>query len=371
MGARREYTESLPLITATDERSKKMIVQELMKSYLYYRLREAGNVINVHDTLEVPMYIAPPASGKWVDKGDTLPDGNTTAAAMGYWTNRYVVFPSGFDTLELWQKEGDPSQVINLATLRSTELAWAVRRTLSAAVFTGAGGKQPDGLSTILEKSAPSAQTAVVGGINKATKAWWRNQYVQLTSNFGTIAAGTTIPAGLLAALQLKDRTTVGTMIPSDLVTQKDVFYMFRRAMLEISTPHHLISDRKTANFGHKNFQFDGSYLAWDPNCPADTIYSLHLEDTFDPDVTGDPKDKAKLDRDLEDVGVKSPLELNGSFAIIQHPNIVMRRIDTRRPFRQLQEVSWMMTSFNLGVNRMSDHGVAGSDNGSRWSTWT
>ena len=371
MGARREYTENWQLIQATDERAKVLVVQELLKSYFYYRMLEANNVINIYDTLEVPMYIAPPALGKWFDKGDFLPDHQTTAAAMGYWTNRYCVFPSGYDVLEMMQKEGDPQQLFDLSELRAAELAWAIRRTLASAVFNGTGGKQPDGLATIIEKLAPGAQVVVVGGIDKATKAWFRNKFVQLTANFGSIAAGTTLPAGLLAAMQLKDQCTNGTLVPSDLVTGKAVFDMFRRAMLEISTPYHMISERKTAEYGHKNFMFDGAYMGWDPNCPADTIYALHLEDKFDPDKTGDPRDKAKLDRDLEDIGVKSPFQLKGSLGISMHPKIKMRKIAPRSPYRQLSETEWTITSFNLHVNRMADQGVAGSDNGSRWSTWS
>lgn len=371
MGSRREYTESFPLIQAIDERSRKLVVQELNKSYFYYRMLAANNVMNVHDTLEVPMYITPPALGKWIDKGDVLPDATTTAAAMGYWTNRYCVFPSGVDLLEMMQKEGDPQQIFNISDLRAAEVAWAARRTLAYALFNGTGGKQPDGLTTIIEKLAPTAQVAVVGGINKATKAWFRNKYVQLTANFGSIAAGSTLPAGFLAALQLKDQTTIGTLVPSDLLTGQAEFRVWRRAMLEVSSPYHLITERKMAEYGFKNFMFDGSYLGWDPNCPADTLYALHLQDTFDSERVGDPRDRVKMDSDLEDIGVKNPFDLSGSLALIMHPKIKMRRIAPRTPYRHLQETSWIITSLNLGCNRMSDQGVGGSDNGSRWSTWS
>lgn len=371
MGARREYTESLALIEAIEDRSKKMVIQELRKSYLWYRLTSAGNVMKVYNTKEVPFYIAPPQLGKWIDKGDTLPDAASQAAAMGYWTNRYVVVPSGFDVLEMMQKEHDPSQVIDRADLRAAEVAWALRRTLCDAAWNGAGGKQPDGLTTIVEASTPATQAAVVGGVNKATKAWFRNQYVQLTANFGTIAAGTTLPAGILAALSLIEQCTVGTLVPSDLITTKAVFGMFKRAMLEMSTPYHLITDRETAKFGFKNFMFDGSYLAWDPSCPTDKMYALHLAEVFDPDRTGDPKDKAKLDTDLEDLGKTNVFDLNGSFAIIQHPDIIMRKIAPRSPYRQLQQTEWTIHSFNLGVMRLADQGVLGDAGGSQLSTWS
>lgn len=367
--SRREYTENLRLIEALDERMNKLVVQELNKSYLYYRLRGAGNVMKVYDAKQVPFYIAPPQLGKWITRGDMLPDAQATAAAMGYWTNRYCVVPSGFDMLEMMEKEHDPNQVWEQADLRSAEVAWALRRTLSSALWSGAGGKQPDGLSTIIEKAAPGSQTAVVGGVDKATKAWFRNQYVQLTASFGTIAAGTTLPAGILAAMTLIQQTTVGTLVPSDLITTKACFNLFKRAMLEMSTPYHLITERKTAEFGFRTFTFDGMRLAWDPSCPADSIYSLHIDEVFDPDRTNDPRDKAKLDADLEDIGKNSVFELNGSLALIKHPNINMRRIAPRSPYRHLQSTEWILDSLNLGVMRMSDQGVGGSSS-SYWETW-
>ena len=371
MGARREYTENLALIEAIEDRMKKLVVQEMTKNYLWYRLKSAGNVMKVYDTKEVPFYIAPPQLGKWIVKGDTLPDAQSSAAAMGFWTNRFVVVPSGFDMLEMMQKEHDPSQVIDRADLRAAEVAWALRRTLASAAWNGPGGKQPDGISTIIEAAAPASQTAVVGGVNKASKPWFRNQYVQLTANFGSIAAGTVLPAGILAALSLIEQCTIGTLVPSDLITTKAVFSLFKRAMLEMSTPYHLITERKAATFGFQNFMFDGSYLAWDPQCPADKLYALHLSEVFDSDRTGDPRDKTKLDADLEDIGKSNVFDLNGSFAIIKHPNIDMRRIAPRSPYRQLQQTEWVMDSFNIGVMRLSDNGVLGDNGGSKLSTWS
>lgn len=371
MGAQQEYTENFSLIEAIADRSKKMVVQEMLKSYLYYRMKSAGNVMKVYDTKEVPYYIAPPQLGKWITKGDTLPDAQTQAAAMGFWTNRFVVIPSGFDMLEMMQKEHDPSQIIDRAGLRSAEVAWALRRTLCDAAWNGPGGKQPDGITTIIEAAAPAAQVAVVGGVDKALKTWFRNQYVQLITPFGVIAAGTTLPAGVLAALSLIEQCTVGTLIPSDLITDKAVFGMFKRAMLEMNTPYSLITDRETAKFGFKNFMFDGSYLAWDPNCPADKLYALHLGEVYDPDRTGDPRDKTRLDADLEDIGKTDIFDLNGSFAMIKHPDINMRRIAPRSPYRQLQQTEWIVDSFNIGVSRLADQGVLGDDGGSKLSTWS
>lgn len=372
MGSVRQYTESDPLILAVAERRRSLVVQELVKSYMFHRIMSVGNVLNVYDTMEVPFYISPPQLGKWITKGDVLPDaGSAGLKAMGYLTNRYLVVPSGYDMLEMMEKEGDPSQVFDKLELQAMEVAWAMKRTMSNAIWNGTGGKQPDGLATIIEAATPATQVAVVGGVDKATAYWFRNQYVQLTANFGSIPAGSTLPAGFLAMLTLLQQCTVGTLFPSDLVTTKAIFNLVKRGMLEISSAMHLITERKTAEFGFRNFLFDGAYLAWDPACPADKMYALHLSETYDSERTGDPRDKGKLDWDLETLGKKSFLELNGSIGYCQHPRIKMRKIAPRSPYRHLQQTEWILDSFNPFVMRMSDQGVLGDNGGSKMSTWS
>lgn len=364
------FSDNKYLIEKGFDRLKYLSMQEMTKSYLYYRIMAAGEMIDVYSNKEVPVYTGVPASGTWYSKGDPLPDYSPGRAEMGVATTRYVVFPNGRDTFEDMLEEGDPSIIFGKEELRNAEQAWAIRRTLSSAIFNGQGGKMPDGLSYALEKLTPPNQVKVITGIDKAAKAYWRNQYFRLTSNFGTIAAGTTIPAGILGFLSLKSLCTIGMMEPSDFCTTKAAWENFRRAMLEISQPMNFITERKLAEFGHKGFRIDGSDISWDPNCPADTLYALHLKDSPSAEVNNAPGAKGKFDTDFEDIGLKSPLSTDGNLAIGMHPRIKMRKLSARSPLRQLAETSWIITSFNLFFRHMARFGVAGSDNGSRWSTW-
>jgi len=364
------YTEVPKAVQLLDTRIRKLVVQELVKNYLWYRMRSSGQMVKCYETIEVPMYISPPTLGKWIGQGDTLPDASSGAVAMGEATNRFVVVPSSIDLLDQMIHENNPDKLYNQMDLVSNETAWAMRRTLNDGVWNGAGGKQPDGIATAIEKAAPGAQTQTVMGVNKATKAWFRNQYVQLTSNFGTIAPGSSIPAGFLAMLSLIQLCTNGTLKPTDLITTQAIFEVIRRGMLETSSPYHMITQYETAELGFENFKFYGSWIAWDPNCTADSMYALHLSESFDPKFTGDPRDKAKLDTDLEDIGANSLFELDGSLSLMFHPNINMRRIAARSPYHQLTQTEWMIHAINVAYMRMADQGVAGSSGGSMWSTW-
>jgi len=365
------YTEQSKAIQLLDTRLRKLVVQELVKSYLYYRMRSSGSMVKCYEIIQVPMYVSPPQLGRRISYNDMLPDASTTATAMGEATNRYVVVPSGLDMLYQMVHENNPDKIYDMADLKSAEVAWALRRTISAGLWNGTGGKQPDGIATAIEKDPPGSQSQVVMGVDKAIKAWFRNKYVQLTQNFGYLASGSAIPAGFLALLSLIQQATNGTLKPSDLITTQAIFEMIRRGMIEYSSPHHMMTEYKKAQMGFESFTFYGSNIAWDPNCPDDSVYALHLNEVYDPDWTGDPRDKAKMDADLEDIGADSIFEINGSLTQLGHPNIQMRRIAPRSPYRQLVQTEWILHSTNIAYMRMSDQGVAGSDNDSRWSTWS
>ena len=369
-GSRQEYSENFDFVRTLENRQKKLVAQELEKSYMFKRFKETSQVMKCYDNVEVPVYLGPGTAGKWMKRGDLLPDAADSALAKGYFNNRYLAVPAGIDLIDQWENEGNPGALFKLAEFNQFEAKLAHFRAMSFAMINGTGGAQPDGLSTILEKAAPAAQTAVVGGINKATKTWWRNQYVQLTSNFGFIAPGTTIIAGFLALLQLIRQCTVGTLVPSDLVTTQNIFENTKRGMLEVGVPQYMLQKRQHAEYGVQSFKFDGQDMSWDPQVPSDTVYCLHLRDEFEPERTGE-KDKTKMATDFESVAKSSVLDLSGGLFRIINPNVQMRNIAPRSPYRHLSQTQWWVDSHNNGVFRISDHGVAGSDNGSRWSTWS
>lgn len=367
------YTEIEKLIAKMPNRVRMLALQSLTKNYLYYRIRAAGSMLQCHTTVEIPFYLSAPNLGKWITYGDRLPDTSSRQVAMGEATNRYLVVPISVDQLRAMEAEGDNTRIYNDLELATLESSWAMRRNLASATWNGTGGREPDGLTTMIEAAAFGSQSATVMGVDKSTKAWFRNKYVELAQNFGYIAPGTTLPAGFIALLSLIRQTTVTTQRPSDLITTQDIFETIKRGMLEISSPMHMINSEQDAHFGFEGFKFNGSVVSWDSQAPTDRIYSLHLSPNYDPKRVnnGAPNDTARLDRDLEEVGAKGIFDLESSLGIVGHPKIQFRKIEARRPYRELSETSWIMTSHNLYCTRLADQGVAASDSGSRWSTWS
>ena len=371
MGARSEYTETRALIQAIEDRAKAIIPQQLVQNWFYYRLTKQARAVKCYDNVEIPLMPAVPSMGKWIGRGSTLPDSSSDQLALATFNNRYLAVPTTLNLVDLWEHENNPTTIFQDADFEALKAAWGMRRMLSNAVLNGTGGLQPDGLvGRILEKAAPASQVQVVGNVDKAARPWFRNQFVNLTQNFGHIAAGTTIPAGILAAQTLIDSCTVGQSVPTDLVTTKAIYMMFRRAMMEMSSAYHMTSSEEDMNYGFKSLTFDGVKLAWDPQMPADTLICVHMGATkMDSRRMGE--NTAKFDGDLEDATVKNVLELDGGIFLTYNPNVKMRTLEARTPYRELNQTSWLVNSFNIGVGRMSDQGIAGSDNGSRWSTWS
>src|SRR3989304_2248359 len=165
------YSENTDLIRVLDNRFKKLVVQSYKKNWLYRRLLRAMQVVECYDKIEMPIYLGPSQSGKWIKRGDLAPDAADYKTAMGFFKNRYVIVPKSSVMFDRWESKGNPMKVIDLEDLAQVEARVARCRAVSYALINGIGAPQPDGLSTVLEKLAPASQVGVFGGINKATKA--------------------------------------------------------------------------------------------------------------------------------------------------------------------------------------------------------
>jgi hypothetical protein len=316
------------------------------------------------------MYISPPAAGKWYGTGDDLPDGGQSVKVMGSWNNRYCVVPTSYDLFEQMKLEGDPTVVFDAIELREMEAAWALSRMLALGFWQGTGGKQPDGVAYAIEKRAPGSQTATITGIDKSSKRWYNNQYVQLKNNFGYIAPGSRIPAGILAFLELQSKTRIGQMAASDFITTEAIFKTFQRAMMEMASLNVMMTTVNDAELGFEAFRINGSQIGWDSYCPDDSIYALSIDENRQSRYMGDKRNKTLMDTFLEQNPKTRYMDMKCGIGIARHPKIDNRAIEANVNSRNMISSKWIITSFNPVFDKLSNQGVAGSDNGQRWSTW-
>lgn len=367
------YTDVPIAIQLQEQRIPKAVVQFMRRSHLYYLLDRAGDKLNIRGpNVQVPFFTTEPLYGKWISYDDKLPDGEDVKPEMGYATQRYIVVPITHNILRQWENMGNPTKLWDDVEMAVSQATWGLRTSMCNGFWSGPGGKEPDGLSTMIEAAAPASQTATVTGVSKASKAWARNPVVQLTTNFGHLAANTRIPAGFIAMDSLISQCTISTIRPTDLVTTKSVFDTVVRAVKETrGDARRIMTKREHFELGIESIEYDGCMVGWDTNCPDDKMYALHIGTNYQPAVVNHQDHGAKYDPDLELSGGKHRfLELESSIAILQHPDIMMRAIDPRVTFRGLRTSRWMVTSGNLFMTRPRENGVLYSDNGSRLSTW-
>ena len=131
-GSRQEYSENFDLVRTLASRQKLLVAQELEKSYMFKRFKSEAQVIDCYDNIEVPIYLGPGTAGKWMQRGDLLPDAADSKIAKGYFSNRYLAVPAGIDKIDEWENEGNQAALFKLAEYNQWEailrLRWSTAR---------------------------------------------------------------------------------------------------------------------------------------------------------------------------------------------------------------------------------------------------
>lgn len=141
---------------------------------------------------------------------------------------------------------------------------------LNADLFsdgTGNGGKQMGGLQHIV---ASSPSTGTVGGINRATFSFWRNQQ---TSGAKTTSAFDNLRATMRSIYNLCSNGVAGQH-PKFGVTTRTVFEGYEGLLLA----NERFTDKSSGDGGFKNeiLKFKGMMLSYDNDCPSGVMYFLN-----------------------------------------------------------------------------------------------
>lgn len=364
------------LAFAMEERYEKLIPQTIKKNWLLdLILNQSKRFSFAGANKQVGFYPDGPAvNGQWVSYNDPLPDWTDSDPVIGYANQCYAAVPLGWNILQQLESKGDPSVIIDRMNLRTSEASWALRRLFSTAFWSGTGGKQPTGLSSLLQKAAMGSQTGSHLAVSRTTP-WHQNQYVILTTPFGTISTGSSVHNGILALQDLIDACTVGNQSPYCLISGKAEVKMVRRAAMETGNYMLSMTKREDVEFGNLTVMVDGVPMGWDAECPADSVYALHIgKSTKDPkrvnnvDPSVDGSDWGELD---EVDSASSFFEMDGNLSFIDHPAIRGYKIEPRSGLSSLGVSSWMLHSANFMIPRLSQFGVLGSSGGSYLSTWS
>jgi hypothetical protein len=365
--------ETYDLVNAVAERMKEIIVQELYQSWFWWWMLKNASWVDCHKEITFNAITDIPEQGQWVGSRSRLGEQGLINPKMLKYNNRYMAVPITINTLVMMEEEGNPQALWNMLEWQSTMAAIGKNRRLSNCSLNHTG--DPLGMTGLigglLGREAEGAQTTSVGGYSRATNAWWEHRSYALTSNFGSIAAGTTLPAGILAILEIIDRCTIGRNLPSFAMGTKNIFKNIRRTALEMFSGHYMVKDKNSAEIGFDSVMIDGISFGWDYYMPANTLVLLDVKGKSKTDqrFLGDNKEN-NWDADIENATVKLPIQLaNGGIFGIRNPRCKNLSLGPQQEFRGFGNTRWLLDSLNFGMGRSRGCGVLYSA-GSELETW-
>lgn len=165
-------------------------------------------------------------------------------------------------------------QAVSIAESRVDALIAGLRNKTGLSLYStgaGDGGKEFGGLRLLV---ADDPTTGVVGGIDGAAEAWWRNQ---ADTAAGTFAAATIQSA--MNAMQLA--CTRGADQPDLWVADSDAFTAYWESLQAIQR----VTNAKMADAGFRTLEFIGAPVVYDAQCATDLatagagrIYALNTK---------------------------------------------------------------------------------------------
>lgn len=219
---------------------------------------------------------------------------------------------------ELLQNAGD-SRIFNLLEGKRKNLMDTLRNQLGVALYadgTGSGGLTIGGLQLLI---ADDPTTGTVGGIDRSTNPFWRNQVYDFSTSAGANASASNIQAGM-NSLYLSCQVQEGSY-PDLILADNNYYTFFENSMQQIQR----VTNTSEGKLGFEQLAYKKSAVVYDPNCPANHMYFLNT-------------DYLKFQH------LNNPLFTQG---------------ETQRPTNQLYYITPVYLYGNLTISSARVHGVA------------
>lgn len=246
---------------------------------------------------------------------DTTPQDEFTSAIFA---QKMITGTDQISTKELLQNAGD-SRIFNLLEGKRKNLMDTLKNQLGVALYsdgTGSGGKTIGGLQLLV---ADDPTTGTVGGIDRSTNAFWRNQVYDFSTSAGGNASASNIQAGM-NSLYLSCQVQEGSF-PDLILADNNYYTFFENSLQQIQR----ITNTNEGKLGFEQLAYKSSAVVFDPNCPANHMYFLNT-------------DYLKFQH------LNNPLFTQG---------------ETQRPTNQLYYITPVYLYGNLTISSARVHGVA------------
>ncbi len=263
------YTEIIS--TTLDNYRSKLSDNVLNHNALLAKLKANGNTDTAGGGAKLLENLMYDENGtfKWYSGYETLDVSGSdvlTSASFDWKQANCNVTMSGLEDLQ-----NDGSQAVhNLVKARITVAEKTMQNQIGASLFyanTEHSGKAIGGLQHLV---ADLPTSGTVGGIDRSTNAWYRNQFYDFSTESVTASASTIQHAMNRTYL----RCTRGKDTP-DLIVAGETYFTYYEESLQAQ--QRFMSETEAAG-GFKGYKYKGAVVVYDENCAATRMYLLNTD---------------------------------------------------------------------------------------------
>lgn len=182
-------------VIATTIQSRTGDIQDNVTSNnaLLMKLKQRGNIktFSGGNTILQELSFASNGNAGWYSGYETLPIAAQDVLSSAEYVIKQAACPVTISGLEQLQNAGK-EQIIDMLDARMDVAEASMANLIASGLYsdgTAAGGKQIDGLL----KQVSTTPTNVVGGIDRSTWLFWRNQYFRMLTTGGAVASAANV----------------------------------------------------------------------------------------------------------------------------------------------------------------------------------
>lgn len=268
-------------IIATTIQSRTGIIADNVtkNNALLAKLKARGNIKTVSggNTIMQELSFAANGNAGFYSGYETLPIAAQDVISAAEYTWKQAACPVTISGLEQLQNSG-PERIIDLLESRMAVAESSMANLIALSIYsdgTGSGGKEIDGL---LKQVATAPATGVVGGIDRATWTFWRNQVFKATTTGGAA----TTAANIQNYFNRLWASLVRGADRPDLIVLDNVYWGFYMSSLQAIQR---FTNTMTADAGFVSVKFMDADVVLDGGIgggmPASTAYFLNTKYIF------------------------------------------------------------------------------------------
>jgi len=249
------------IVTTTLDNYRSTIEDNIFEDMpLLYWLKKKGRkkVLDGGNRIVVPLMYGKNSTVKSYseyEELDTTPQEGITSAEFPWRQVSGSITISGAEE----RKNSGKQAIINLLEAKIKQTEMSIQDALAAMIYadgTGNSGKDFLGLAAI---SADTPTSGTLGGIDRASNTWWRNQAVVGTKS------STKFDNLIEKMRSLYNSCSKGIDHPDFIVCDQTSFEGYESQLAQ----YERFTDKKAADGGFESLKFKGATMTFDPVCPA------------------------------------------------------------------------------------------------------